>query len=147
LLVIPLGVLGAVIGVTLMGFSRDIFFQVGMLTTMALSAKNAILIVEFAEASVKHGQSMVAAVVHAASQRLRPIVMTSFAFGAGVLPLVFATGPGAGGQNAIGTSVLGGVIAGTLLAIFLVPLCYLLIKQARLSAHQSAVSAEGLIHE
>lgn len=131
LLVIPLGVLGAVLGISLMGTSRDIFFQVGMLTTMALCAKNAILIVEFAEASLAQGKDLYAAAIHAASQRLRPIVMTSLAFGAGVLPLLFAQGPGAAGQNAIGASVLGGVISATLLTIFFVPLAYVCVANIR----------------
>ena len=131
ILVLPLGVLGAVIGVSLLGISRDIFFQVGMLTAMALSAKNAILIIEFAEASVHKGQPILSAVIAASRQRLRPIFMTSLAFGAGIVPLLLATGPGSAGQNAIGASVLGGVITATLLAIFFVPLGYVLIAQAR----------------
>ncbi|HWV16353.1 MAG TPA: multidrug efflux RND transporter permease subunit [Cellvibrio sp.] len=142
LLVIPLGVLGAVVGVTLLGINRDIFFQVGMLTTMALSAKNAILIVEFAETSVRGGEGVFAAVTMAARQRLRPILMTSLAFGAGIVPLLLATGPGAAGQHAIGASVLGGVIFATL-AIFFVPLFYLLLaklKQRFTARHAQAQS-------
>lgn len=144
LLVLPLGVLGAVLGVTLLGINRDIFFQVGMLTTMGLSAKNAILIVEFAETSVRNGQSIVTAVIAAASQRLRPIVMTSLAFGAGILPLLFASGPGAAGQHAIGASVLGGVISATLLAIFFVPLCYLLINQFKQRLQAAALISRAI---
>jgi len=130
LLVIPLGIAGAVTAAILIGLNRDIFFQVGMLTTMALSAKNAILIVEFAETSVAQGTDKLAAVIHAASQRLRPILMTSLAFGAGVLPLVFAQGPGAAAQNAIGISVLDGVITATVLAIFFVPLGYICLSKS-----------------
>lgn len=130
LMVIPLGLLGAVLSANLLGLARDIFFQVGVLTTIGLSAKNAILIVEFAESAVRQGQGVLAAVMAAATQRLRPIVMTSLAFGAGVIPLVWATGPGAAGQNAIGASVLGGVISATVFVIFLVPLCYLLVVRA-----------------
>ncbi|MEN0035909.1 MAG: multidrug efflux RND transporter permease subunit [Cellvibrio sp.] len=130
LMVIPLGLLGAVLGANLLGMTRDIFFQVGVLTTIGLSAKNAILIVEFAEHAMRQGQGVMQAIIAGASQRLRPIVMTSLAFGAGVVPLVLATGPGAAGQNAIGASVLGGVVSATVCVIFLVPLCYLLIVRA-----------------
>ena len=127
LLAIPPGVLGAVAGAGLLGLERDIFFQVGVLATVGLSAKNAILIVEFAEAAVRAGQAPWAAVTAAASQRLRPILMTSLAFGAGIVPLVLASGPGAPAQQAIGASVLGGVLLSTALGVFLVPLFYLSI--------------------
>ena len=131
LMAIPLGVLGAVGGVSLLGMNRDIFFQVGVLTTMGMSAKNAILIVEFAETAMRQGQGALQAVLAGASQRLRPIVMTSLAFGAGIVPLVLSSGPGAAGQRAIGASVLGGVVSATLLAIFFVPLFYLLMMRLR----------------
>ncbi|XLZ69914.1 multidrug efflux RND transporter permease subunit [Massilia sp. SR12] len=124
LLAIPPGVLGAVAGAGLLGLERDIFFQVGVLATVGLSAKNAILIVEFAQAAVRAGQAPWAAVSAAASQRLRPILMTSLAFGAGIVPLVLASGPGAAAQQAIGASVLGGVLLSTALGVFLVPLFY-----------------------
>ncbi len=127
LLAIPPGVLGAVAGAGLLGLERDIFFQVGVLATVGLSAKNAILIVEFAEAAVRAGQAPWSAVTAAASQRLRPILMTSLAFGAGIVPLVLASGPGAAAQQAIGASVLGGVLLSTALGVFLVPLFYLSI--------------------
>ncbi|WP_431478724.1 multidrug efflux RND transporter permease subunit [Massilia eburnea] len=127
LLAIPPGVLGAVAGAGLLGLERDIFFQVGVLATVGLSAKNAILIVEFAEAAVRAGQAPWSAVTAAASQRLRPILMTSLAFGAGIVPLVLASGPGAAAQQAIGASVLGGVMLSTALGVFLVPLFYLSI--------------------
>lgn len=127
LLAIPPGVLGAVAGAGLLGLERDIFFQVGVLATVGLSAKNAILIVEFAEAAVRTGQAPWIAVTAAASQRLRPILMTSLAFGAGIVPLVLASGPGAAAQQAIGASVLGGVMLSTALGVFLVPLFYLSI--------------------
>ncbi|WP_028104737.1 multidrug efflux RND transporter permease subunit [Pseudoduganella violaceinigra] len=130
LLAIPPGVLGAVLGAGLLGLERDIFFQVGVLATVGLSAKNAILIVEFAEAAVRAGQAPWAAVTAAASQRLRPILMTSLAFGAGIVPLVVASGPGAAAQQAIGASVLGGVLLSTALGVFLVPLFYLSILKA-----------------
>jgi multidrug efflux pump len=129
LLAIPLGVLGAVAGAWLGGMQRDIFFQVGVLTTVGLSAKNAILIVEFAEHARRAGSTALAAVAHAAAQRLRPIVMTSLAFGAGIVPLLLASGPGAAAQRAIGASVLGGVLSATALGVFLIPLCYLLVAR------------------
>ncbi|WP_221797904.1 multidrug efflux RND transporter permease subunit [Oceanobacter mangrovi] len=129
LLVIPLGLLGAVAGVMLLGTRNDIFFQVGVLTTMGLSAKNAILIVEFAELAVRQGSKPLTAALEAARQRLRPILMTSLAFGAGVVPLVLATGPGAAAQQAIGSAVLGGVASATLLVLLYVPLCYVLIRR------------------
>ena len=129
LLAIPLGVLGAVAGAWLGGMGRDIFFQVGVLTTVGLSAKNAILIVEFAESARRAGSTALTAVTHAAAQRLRPIVMTSLAFGAGIVPLLLASGPGATAQRAIGASVLGGVLSATVLGVFLIPLCYLLVAR------------------
>lgn len=127
LLVVPLGVLGAMLAVGLRGLPNDIYFQVGLLTTMGLAAKNAILIVEFAEAELKAGAAPLAAVLKAAGLRLRPILMTSLAFGAGVVPLALAWGPSSASQNAIGTSVLGGVVSGTLLALVFVPVFYVLL--------------------
>ncbi|OHX10413.1 multidrug efflux RND transporter permease [Chromobacterium sphagni] len=127
---IPLGVLGAVLAVMARGLANDIYFQVGLLTTMGLSAKNAILIIEFAEAALRRGEGALDAALAAARQRLRPILMTSLAFGVGVAPLVWADGPGAGSQNAIGAAVLGGVLSATLLTLFFVPLAHLLIRGA-----------------
>ena len=121
LLVIPLGILGAVLATLLRGLNNDIYFQVGMLTTMGLSVKNAILIVEFAKQNYEQGSNLIDAATEAARQRLRPILMTSFAFILGVAPLVIASGAGSGGQNAIGTGVAGGMITATVLAIFMVP--------------------------
>jgi multidrug efflux pump len=121
LLVIPLGIVGAVLATFFRGLDNDIYFQVGMLTTMGLSVKNAILIVEFAKQNHEAGRSLIDAATDAARQRLRPILMTSFAFILGVLPLVIASGAGSGGQNAIGTGVAGGMVTATMLAIFLVP--------------------------
>ncbi|MCV2216966.1 efflux RND transporter permease subunit [Thauera sp. Sel9] len=130
MLVVPLGVLGALLAATGRGMSNDIYFQVGLLATIGLSSKNAILIVEFAKALMeKEGKSLVEATLEAVRMRLRPIIMTSLAFGFGVLPLAISTGAGAGSQNAIGTGVLGGTIAGTLLGIFFVPLFYVVIKR------------------
>lgn len=128
LMVIPLGVVGAVLAVTIRGFSNDIYFQVALLTTIGLSAKNAILIVEFAEAAMQRGVEPVAAALEGARLRLRPIIMTSVAFIAGVLPLATASGAGANGRQAIGTGVLGGMLSATVLAIFLVPLFFVLVK-------------------
>ncbi|WP_326493130.1 efflux RND transporter permease subunit [Novosphingobium sp. SL115] len=128
LLVIPLGIIGAVLAVTLRGYDNDIYFQVALLTTIGLSAKNAILIVEFAEAAMAKGETAVAAALEGARLRLRPIIMTSVAFIAGVVPLVIADGAGANGRRAIGTGVMGGMLSATLLAIFLVPLFFVLVK-------------------
>ena len=127
MLVVPLGVLGAVLATLGRGLSNDVYFQVGLLTTIGLSAKNAILIVEFAKEGFDRGLSLIDAAAEAARQRLRPIIMTSMAFTLGVVPLAIATGAGSGAQNAIGTGVIGGVIAGTVLAIIFVPVFFLLV--------------------
>jgi len=127
MLVVPLGVLGAVAAVMLRGLPGDVYFQVAILTTIGLSAKNAILIVEFARDLYEQGMDIVAATVEAARQRLRPIVMTSMAFTLGVLPLAVSSGAGAGARIAVGTGVMGGMIAATVLAIFFVPLFFVLI--------------------
>jgi multidrug efflux pump len=128
MLVIPLGVVGALIAATLRGLFNDIYFQVGLLTTIGLSAKNAILIVEFAVAAEKAGASPRDAAMTAARLRLRPILMTSLAFIAGVTPLALASGAGAGSQNDIGTGVIGGMVGATILAIFFVPLFFILVR-------------------
>ena len=129
ILVIPLGVLGAAIAASLRGLSNDVYFQVALLTTIGLSSKNAILIVEFAEAKVAEGYSLTRAALRAAQTRLRPIIMTSLAFIAGVTPLAIATGAGANSRVAIGTGIIGGTLAATLLAIFFVPLFFVLVKR------------------
>lgn len=128
LLVIPLGIVGAVLAVTLRGFDNDIYFQVALLTTIGLSAKNAILIVEFAEFAMARGASAIDAALEGARLRLRPIIMTSVAFIAGVIPLALADGAGANGRQAIGTGVMGGMISATVLAIFLVPVFFVVVK-------------------
>jgi multidrug efflux pump len=128
MLVIPLGVVGAVLGATLRGLANDVYFQVALLTTIGLSAKNAILIVEFAEAAVREGKSLAEAAIEGARLRLRPILMTSLAFIVGVLPLAISTGPGAASRNAIGVSVIGGMITATVLAIFMVPVFYVGVR-------------------
>ncbi|ANY15950.1 efflux RND transporter permease subunit [Bordetella pseudohinzii] len=127
MLVVPLGVLGALAATLLRGLSNDVYFQVGLLTTVGLAAKNAILIVEFAKEHYEQGASLVEAAVHAARQRLRPILMTSMAFILGVVPLAISNGAGSGSQHAIGTGVIGGMLSGTFLAIFFVPLFFVLI--------------------
>jgi hydrophobe/amphiphile efflux-1 (HAE1) family protein len=129
MLVVPLGVLGSVLAMLLRGLSNDVFFQVGLLTTVGLSAKNAILIVEFAKELHERGRGVVEAALEAARMRLRPIIMTSLAFVLGVLPLAIARGAGAGGQVAIGTAVIGGMLSATALAILFVPLFFVLIAR------------------
>ena len=144
MLVVPLGVLGAILAATGRGLSNDVYFQVGLLATIGLSAKNAILIVEFAKAQMEEeGKELIEATLNAVRMRLRPILMTSLAFGLGVVPLAIATGAGSGSQNAIGTGVLGGTISATLLGIFFVPLFYVVVtrlfrkKAENASEHQS----------
>ncbi|WP_291374238.1 efflux RND transporter permease subunit [Acinetobacter sp. UBA6720] len=128
LLVVPIGVLGALLFTTLRGLSNDIYFQVGLLTTIGLASKNAILIVEFAKELEEKGETLIAATLHATKMRLRPILMTSFAFLLGVLPLVISTGAGSGGRHSLGTGVFGGTLLSTALGIFFVPLFYVLIR-------------------
>jgi multidrug efflux pump len=129
LMVVPLGLLGAAVAVSVRGLSNDVYFQVGLLTTMGLAAKNAILIVEFAEHAEKLGRSARDAALQAARLRLRPIVMTSLAFVFGVLPLAISTGAGAQSRIAIGTAVIGGMVTGTVLAVLFVPLFFVLIRR------------------
>ena len=129
MLVVPLGVIGALLAATGRGLSNDVYFQVGLLATIGLSSKNAILIVEFAKAQMEAGLEPVAATLEAVRMRLRPILMTSLAFGLGVLPLAISTGAGSGSQNAIGTGVLGGTLSATALGIFFVPLFYVAIQR------------------
>jgi HAE1 family hydrophobic/amphiphilic exporter-1/multidrug efflux pump len=132
LLAVPLGVLGAALATQLGGLANDVYFQVGLLTTVGLSAKNAILIVEFAKELHERGRSLVEAALEAARMRLRPIIMTSVAFILGVLPLALASGAGAGSQNAIGYAVMGGMVSATVLAILFVPLFFVLVaREAR----------------
>ena len=129
MLIVPLGVVGALLAATGRGLTNDVYFQVGLLTTVGLSAKNAILIVEFAQAQLDHGLGLFEATLSAAKMRLRPILMTSLAFGLGVLPLATSTGAGSGSQNAIGTGVLGGMISATVLGIFFVPVFFVVIRK------------------
>lgn len=128
MLVVPLGVFGALAATMLRGMSNDVYFQVGLLTTVGLSAKNAILIVEFAKDLQEKGWGIVEATLEAVRLRLRPILMTSLAFGLGVMPLAISNGAGSGSQNAIGTGVLGGMITATALGIFFVPLFFVMVR-------------------
>ena len=129
MLVVPLGLIGAVIAVSVADMTNDVFFKVGLITLIGLSAKNAILIVEFARQLHRQGQPLLAATIHAAGQRLRPILMTSLAFTLGVVPLMLARGASDSTQHAIGTGVFGGMISGTLLAIFFVPVFFIVIAR------------------
>lgn len=142
MMVVPLGVIGAVIATLARGLSNDVFFQVGLLTTVGLSAKNAILIVEFAKAlHEEHGKPLLEASIEAARLRLRPIIMTSLAFMLGVLPLAISQGAGSGSQHSIGTGVIGGMVTATFLAVFFVPMFYVVISQ--LFTKKSAKSADA----
>lgn len=128
ILVVPLGIFGAVLATLWRGLEADVYFQVGLMTTVGLSAKNAILIIEFAkELYEKEGVPLVKAAIEAARLRLRPIIMTSLAFTFGVLPMARATGAGAGSQHSIATGVVGGMITATVLAVFFVPLFYVVV--------------------
>ncbi|HYE47780.1 MAG TPA: efflux RND transporter permease subunit [Caulobacter sp.] len=143
ILAIPLGVLGAVLATTLRGLENDIYFQVGLLTTMGLAAKNAILIVEFAREAQAKGASLVDATLEAVRIRLRPILMTSFAFMFGVLPLALANGAGSGAQNAVGTGVIGGLLAAVALGLVYVPLLYVLVQRLFSRTPKAARPAAG----
>jgi len=130
MLVVPLGVVGALLAASLRGLNNDVYFQVGLLTTIGLSAKNAILIVEFAKDLMdKEGKGIIEATLEASRMRLRPILMTSLAFILGVLPLVISHGAGSGAQNAVGTGVMGGMLTATLLAIFFVPVFFVVVRR------------------
>lgn len=129
ILVVPLGIIGALLAMNGRGLPNDVFFQVGLLTTVGLATKNAILIVEFAKEFYEKGAGLVEATLHAVRVRLRPILMTSLAFGLGVVPLAISTGVGSGSQNAIGTGVLGGMMSSTFLGIFFVPLFFVIVER------------------
>ncbi len=144
ILVVPLGVLGVLLATLLRGYANDVYFQVGLITIIGISAKNAILIIEFAKDLQAQGKGVIEAALAAAHLRFRPIIMTSMAFGLGVLPLAIATGAGSASQRAIGTGVLGGMLTGTFLAVFFVPIFFVLVRgyfkgserQRRLHAHE-----------
>jgi HAE1 family hydrophobic/amphiphilic exporter-1 len=129
LLALPLGAIGGVIASTARGLPSDVYFQIGLLTTLGLTTKNAILIVQFAKSRLEEGMSLVQATLEGARLRLRPIVMTSLAFGFGVLPLALARGAGAGAQRAIGTAVVGGVVTSTFLVTIFAPLFYVMVQE------------------
>ncbi|MDD3579954.1 MAG: efflux RND transporter permease subunit [Desulfobacca sp.] len=147
LLALPLGVIGGVVASSLRGLPNDVYFQIGLLTVLGLTTKNAILIVQFAMAKVDEGMGLIAATLEGAKLRLRPIVMTSLAFGFGVLPLALASGAGAGAQKAIGTGVLGGMVTATFLAIFFIPLFFVMVVQlfAKKKVPQSAEPDSDLV--
>ncbi|MBC7857232.1 MAG: efflux RND transporter permease subunit [Burkholderiaceae bacterium] len=150
LLVVPLGVLGALLGATLRGLPNDVYFKVGLIAIIGLSAKNAILIIEFAKDLQAQGKGLIEATLEAVHLRFRPIIMTSLAFILGVLPLVVATGAGSASQRAIGTGVMGGMITATVLAVFFVPVFFVVVRkifkgserQRRLAAHELDLPAE-----
>lgn len=144
ILVVPLGVLGALLAAKIFGLSNDVYFQVGLLTTVGLASKNAILIVEFARDQYARGASLIDAVLEAAQLRLRPIIMTSMAFFFGVMPLALSSGAGAASRNAIGIGVSGGLLASTFLVIFFVPVFFVVViglfgkrKQALIGNNES----------
>ncbi len=138
LLAVPMAVLGALGAVTLRGFANDVYCQIGLVMLIGLSAKNAILIIEFAEQIRKQGKSIVDAAIEAAELRLRPIMMTSFAFILGILPLVFATGAGALGRRSVGTTIVGGMLVSTLLNLVFIPVLYVIVSSmlARIKPRQ-----------
>ena len=141
LLTLPLGVIGGVIVSTWQGKPNDVYFQIGLLTTLGLTTKNAILIVQFARARVDEGMDLIKATLEASKLRLRPIVMTSLAFGFGILPLALASGAGSGAQTAIGMAVLGGMITSTLLVTLFAPLFYVMIYKL-LGKHKKRATTE-----
>lgn len=129
LLAVPLGIIGAVISVYFRDLNNDVYFQVALLTTIGLVAKNAILIIEFVENAYKSGKPLIKSAIEGASLRFRPIIMTSLAFIAGIIPLAISSGAGANSRISIGTGIIGGTLTGTILAIFYVPLMFVLIKK------------------
>ncbi len=147
LLVIPLGLVGAILFVTLRGLTNDVYLQIGLLTTMGLAAKNAILMIEFAEQEEKKGKRVIEAALTAARIRLRPILMTSFAFIFGVLPLAISTGAGANSRIAIGTAVIGGMLTATILAIFYIPMFFVLVRRGFRDAMARMHGAEPGFHK
>jgi multidrug efflux pump len=147
ILVVPLGVLGVILATLLRGYANDVYFQVGLITIIGLSAKNAILIIEFAKDLQAQGKSIVASALEAAHLRFRPIVMTSMAFTLGVLPLAISSGAGSASQRAIGTGVIGGILTGTTLAVVFVPIFFVVVRGLfKDSARQAAVHAEQAAH-
>ncbi|WP_312743426.1 multidrug efflux RND transporter permease subunit AcrB [Cedecea neteri] len=147
MLVVPLGVFGALLAATMRGLTNDVYFQVGLLTTIGLSAKNAILIVEFAKDLMeKEGKGLIEATLEAVRMRLRPILMTSLAFILGVMPLVISTGAGSGAQNAVGTGVMGGMVTATVLAIFFVPVFFVVVRRRFSRKNEDIEHAHAVEH-
>jgi multidrug efflux pump len=147
IMVIPMGVIGALALTALRGLNNDIYFQVGLITTIGLVSKNAILIVEFAKELHDRGEDIVHAAIDAVRLRLRPIVMTSLAFGLGVLPLAMASGAGSGAQNAIGWGVLGGMITGTFLCVLFVPIFYVMIMKFTGNANDHKIDIHAVAEQ
>ncbi|BFO10044.1 hypothetical protein GGER_25540 [Serratia rubidaea] len=147
MMVLPLGVVGSLLAIGLRGLENDVYFQVALLTVIGLSAKNAILIVEFAEDAYRRGATLTAAAVEAAALRLRPILMTSLAFGAGILPLALSSGAGANSRIAIGTGILGGTLTATVLAIFFVPLFFVLVRRVFAGKPQGLTDDKDTSHD
>jgi multidrug efflux pump len=146
-LVVPLGVLGVLLATLLRGYANDVYFQVGLITIIGLSAKNAILIIEFAKDLQAQGKGVIESALAAAHLRFRPIVMTSLAFTLGVLPLAIATGAGSASQRAIGTGVIGGILTGTTLAVVFVPIFFVVVRSLfKDSARQQQVHAAQAAH-
>lgn len=129
ILVVPIGILGELLAVTLRGLPIDVYFKVGLIVIIGLSSKNAILIIEFARELQEQGYNLLEATLEACRRRFRPILMTSIAFALGVLPLAISTGAGANGRHAIGTGVMGGMIAATVIAVFLVPVFFVVVRR------------------
>ena len=147
LLVVPLGVLGVVLGTEWRGYSNDVYFKIGLITIIGLSAKNAVLIIEFAKDLQAQGKNAVAAVLQAAHLRFRPIIMTSMAFILGVLPLAYATGAGAAARNSVGTTVAGGMLASTFLSIIFIPVLYVVIRTIAPGKARTEAAVAEVAHE
>ena len=147
MMVVPLGIIGAVLASTSRSFANDVYFQIAILTTIGLSAKNAILIVEFAKEQMEHGMGLIEATLEGARLRLRPILMTSLAFFFGVLPLAISKGAGSGAQNAIGTAVNGGMVTATVLAIFLVPVFFVVVRRLFTPKQPAAQAKEQIVND
>jgi len=126
---LPLGVFGATVATWARGLHNDVYFQIGFLTTMGLSTKNAILIIQFAQYRLQHGEGLIASTLGAVRTRFRPVIMTSLAFFFGVLPLALSTGAGAGAQKSIGTAVVGGMLSATFIALIFIPLFFVLVSR------------------
>jgi multidrug efflux pump len=145
ILAVPLGVLGALLAATFRDLPNDVFFKVGLITTIGLATKNAILIVQFAVNLQEEGKGLIEATLEAVHIRLRPILMTSFAFILGVVPLAVSTGAGSGGQNAIGTGVIGGMVGAVLLGVFFVPVFFVVVRRifkAKTARHKKHYDSE-----